>query len=90
MHTYELVLEASTSQPSERIELIANDASIAFSWAARRAYGRKFELFEDGRSLGRAALSHGANVWILSPASGRPAGPLASPPEPLTAIPLGE
>lgn len=50
----------------------ALSASAVFSWAERFARGRRFEIFEDGASLGTASLSSGANFWVLSPASAGP------------------
>ena len=69
-HKYELILEACTRHPAGRVELVANDPSAAFSWAEREAHGRKFEILEDGKSLGSASLSPAANFWILSPTPG--------------------
>lgn len=82
VHKYELVLEESPGHPELQIELIANDPSAAFSWAERHAHGRRFEIFEDGKSLGRVALAEGANFWILSPAAGRLAPVRPTVPEP--------
>lgn len=73
MNDYQVLLEESPGHPAERIEIRASSPSAVFSWAERCAHGRRFEIFHDGASLGRAALSSGANFWILSPASAGPA-----------------
>jgi hypothetical protein len=69
MHKYRLVIEASRDRPADSVEMRAVSVTSAFSWAERCAHGRRFEIFEDERSLGRATLER-ANFWILAPASG--------------------
>lgn len=71
MRRYEILVERFHAEPAERVLVNAPGVGSLFGWAQRHAAGRRFEIFEDGGSLGRAAYDGDAGLWTIFPASGR-------------------
>lgn len=69
MRRFEIIVDQPSAQRVERVSLEAPGVSSLFGWAARHAAGRRFEVFEDGASLGGAAYDEAADLWTIFPPS---------------------
>lgn len=67
MHRYDILFAAHAGEPSEAIRMEAASAGFLFGWAQRHSAGRRFEVFEDGASLGGATLDAESGVWTIFP-----------------------
>ncbi len=56
MKSYNLVVCAHHEQAERQLDFAANDPASIFDWVDRNAPGHDFELFEDGRMLGRVCF----------------------------------
>lgn len=68
MRRYDIIMEPQ-SDHAERITVHAPGAGWLLGWAAREAHGRRFEVFEDGKSLGGATYDDGAGLWTIFPST---------------------
>lgn len=71
MRRYDIIVEPGHAQPAERLSVQAPGVGALFGWAQRHAAGRRFEIFEDGGSLGGATYDGDAGLWTIFPSSGR-------------------
>jgi hypothetical protein len=71
MRRYDILVDPFHAEPAERISMQAPGAGSLFGWAQRHAAGRRFEIFENGGSLGGATYDGEAGLWTIFPSSGR-------------------
>ena len=57
MKSYTVSLSASQEEDERRVGFSADSPASAFDWVDENAPGLDFELFEDGRSLGRVSYA---------------------------------
>ncbi len=57
MKNYSLFVSAHDEQLEQQLDFAADSPASVFDWVERNAPGHDFELFEDGRSLGRVSYA---------------------------------
>lgn len=70
MHCYDIHFAARPGGPrADHVRIEGAGPSQVIGWAKVHSGGRRFEIFEDGVSLGGAAFDPETEVWTLFPAA---------------------